>query len=319
MSNRPQVEEVSDSDPEIDDPSSFLPSNSNTLISPANIPSLSTADSDDSDDENNTTTIPPSANSLFGRQAQLQAMHGPGGSAAQQEMLQPQGPGTNMARDSAQERAAKEAIKTFQSLYPVYFDASKTRQEGRRVSAKFAVKNPLAREIVEAVSSIVGAMPNVRIAFEPDKIHPKDWSNPGRVRVQLREKETGKWLVGSKVQNKAHLYILVGEWLQKHPATPETPLNLKIARMPVPEKIDPPAVPKGWKINEIIPLHSPAMSGGGVSDNMFRDMMAQMQAEGGGAQLPPGMANMAGALGGTPSTGGEPKKKDKKDKKKGKA
>lgn len=319
MSNRPQVEEVSDSDPEIDDPSNFLPSDSNTLISPANIPSLSTADDDDSDFEYGATTIPPSANSLSGRQAQLQGMHAPAGSAAHQEMLQPQGPG----RDSAQERAAKEAIKTFQSLYPVYFDASKTRQEGRRVSAKFAVKNPLAREIVEAVSSIVGGMSNVRIAFEPDKTHPKDWSNPGRVRVQLREKETGKWLVGSKVQNKAHLYILVGEWLQKHPATKETPLKLKVARMPVPDKIDPPAIPKGWKINEILPLHSPAMSGGGVSDNMFRDMMAQMQAEGGGAQLPPGMANMAnmaGALGGPSSTGGgEPKKKDKKDKKKGKA
>ena len=100
--------------------------------------------------------------------------------------------------------------------------------------------------------------------------------------------------------------------------------------MPMPEKIEPPAVPKGWKINPILPLHSPAMSGGGVSDNMFRDMMAQMQAEGGPPggpggmpQLPPGLAGMAGALGGggggasnPGGGGGEPKKK--KDKKKGK-
>lgn len=37
----------------------------------------------------------------------------------------------------------------------------------------------------------------------------------------------------------------------------------------------PPAVPKGWKISEILPVHSPALSGGGVSDNLMRDLMRE--------------------------------------------
>ena len=55
----------------------------------------------------------------------------------------------------------------------------------------------------------------------------------------------------------------------------------------------------------ILPLHSPALSGGGVSDNMFKDMMSEM-----GGQLPPGMeglANMAAAASG----GGGPAKPKK--------
>jgi signal recognition particle subunit SRP19 len=37
----------------------------------------------------------------------------------------------------------------------------------------------------------------------------------------------------------------------------------------------PPSVPKGWKINEILPIHSPALSGGGISDNLMRDLMKE--------------------------------------------
>ena len=70
---------------------------------------------------------------------------------------------------------------------------------------------------------------------------------------------------------------------------------------PVDAPPPPPAVPRGFKMGEILPLHSPALSGGGVSDNMFKDMMSEM-----GGQLPPGMeglANMAAATG-----SGKPKK-----------
>jgi signal recognition particle subunit SRP19 len=160
----------------------------------------------------------------------------------------------------------------------------------------------------------------LQIAFEPDKLHPKDWANPGRVRVLMRNRETGKPL-SPAVKNKSHLYILVAQYLQAHPTTKESPLKLQIQGVPAPEKLEPPAVPRGWKINEILPLHSPAMSGGGVSDNFFKDMMADMQKDGGGGpQLPPGMAGMlnaAGTGGGSrPANSGEGSRK--KDKKKGK-
>lgn len=62
-----------------------------------------------------------------------------------------------------------------------------------------------------------------------------------------------------------------------------------------------PAIPRGFKMGTILPLHSPARSGGGVSDNFFKEMMEEM-----GGQMPEGMqgmANMAGMAG-----GGGPKK-----------
>jgi len=85
--------------------------------------------------------------------------------------------------------------------------------------------------------------------------------------------------------------------------------------MPPPkEKVPPPAIPRGFKIGSILPLHSPALSGGGVSENFFKDMMAEM-----GGQLPEGMqgmANMAGMGGGAAGGGGAAQKKVKDKKKK---
>ena len=72
--------------------------------------------------------------------------------------------------------------KQWQCLYPVYFDSSRTRAEGRRVGKELAVENPLAREIVDAAQLL-----GLNVGFEPGKTHPKDWANPGRVRILLKE------------------------------------------------------------------------------------------------------------------------------------
>jgi signal recognition particle subunit SRP19 len=69
----------------------------------------------------------------------------------------------------------------YQSLYPVYFDSTKSRVEGRRVKKSLAVENPLARTIVDATQQL-----GLRVVFEPGKMHPKDWANPGRVRVLIK-------------------------------------------------------------------------------------------------------------------------------------
>lgn len=45
-----------------------------------------------------------------------------------------------------------------------------------------AVKNPLAREIVDACQGL-----GLEVVFEPGKMHPRDWANPGRVRVALKK------------------------------------------------------------------------------------------------------------------------------------
>lgn len=91
----------------------------------------------------------------------------------QREMLQPQ----LRQRDADAER---EATKSWHTLYPVYFDVSRSRAEGRRVGRGLAVPNPLAREMADAVASL-----GVKVAFDPTKTHPKDWGNPGRVKCNL--------------------------------------------------------------------------------------------------------------------------------------
>lgn len=87
----------------------------------------------------------------------------------------------------------REVPKHYQCIYPVYFDKTRSRAEGRKVGSELAVENPLARDIVDAVQML-----GLNTAFEPEKLHPKDWANPGRVRVLL--KKDGK-VVNSKIKN----------------------------------------------------------------------------------------------------------------------
>ncbi|KAL8764847.1 MAG: hypothetical protein Q9209_007858 [Squamulea sp. 1 TL-2023] len=179
-----------------------------------------------------------------------------------------------------------EAHKYFQCIYPLYFDASRTRAQGRRVGKEQAVENPLARTIVDAVTAL-----GLQTVFEPGKMHPKDWGNPGRVRVLL--KQGGRMKVRN-IKNKHHLYHHISTYLLSHPTTTNSPLRLRVHGMPPPDPskpIPPPAVPRGWHINSILPLHSPALSGGGVSDNILKDMMGQMGGQGGGM---PGMDALGG-------------------------
>jgi signal recognition particle subunit SRP19 len=92
---------------------------------------------------------------------------------------------------------------------------------------------------------------------------------------------------------------------------------LSIRGFPTPEKLPPPPpAPRGWKISKILPLHSPAYSGGGVSDNPFKEAMAEMQKMQGMPEFP-GMPGMPGM--GESSTDGGSDVKKKKEKKKAKA
>ena len=153
----------------------------------------------------------PSASQL--NPADLQAMF------QQQTQSQPQGQNkwsqqqaanmqTNPTAD--QQRQAQEQSKTYQCIYPVYFDSSRSKAEGRRVKKEDAVANPLAREIVDALSSIAQqkGVP-LKIVFEPHKTHPKDWANPGRVRVLV--KREGK-AISSKIANSTLYQLMRGDY-----------------------------------------------------------------------------------------------------------
>ncbi|KAL6720607.1 signal recognition particle subunit [Lecanora helva] len=259
MAQHARIEELSDtdSDPPEDDIDTHIPS----LIRPSDIPAP--------------TGVPASQ---FAERSQTH---------------QSQPPRQQPAQSPFQSSGPPPEYKHYQTLYPLYFDAVRTRSEGRRVGVEHAVPNPLAREIVDAVQML-----GLKTVFEPGKMHPKDWSNPGRVRVLVKE---GGLARSGRVKNKSHLYILVSNYLKAHPATAESPLRLKIQGMPPPSRpIPPPAAPRGWKMNSILPLHSAALSGGGVSDNILKDVMQEMQgaAQGGGIPgMPPGMPGL-GALGG---------------------
>ncbi|BFZ63195.1 signal recognition particle subunit [Saitoella coloradoensis] len=179
-------------------------------------------------------------------------------------------------------------FKSWTCVYPCYFDKNRSHKEGRRVNKELAVENPLAKDLADALKSI-----GFSCVLEPQKTHPQDWANPGRVRLQFKESDGS--FAHPIVKNKADLYIAISHYLKHNPTTPQSALRLPIPGLPSDKPPPPPAVPKGkhWKINTVVPLHSPALTGGGVSENPLGDMQSMMRNMGG----PGGMSGMGGAGG----------------------
>ena len=288
--SHPRVEEVSDSDEDMSDPSEG-----------------DIDDFADTDIMRRVDTKPQPAH----QQQPAQARPPP-----QQQQAQQQHPHMQTTTD-------EKAFKSYQCLYPVYFDSTRTRAQGRRVPRALAVANPLAMDIVQACAGL-----RLQTVLEAGKLHPKDWANPGRVKVNLRQQQPGAPVA---VANKHHLYILVATHLRANPTTEQSrSLRMEVRGAPLPpQALEPgkpwprPAVPRGWKMGELLPYYSPAMTGGGVSENILKDMMKEMQQGGGGG--PGGMPDMAqllaaagGGAGGAGGAGaggsGGGGKKDKKGK-----
>lgn len=288
--SHPRVEEVSDSDPDmVSDPDE--------------------GDIDDFVDSDIMRRVPSS------RTSTTTPKHQPSQPQPQQQqqqhMLAP--PSSALAHG-----ADRSAYNDYQCLYPVYFDATRSRAQGRRIASPLAVKNPLAREIANACSLL--RLPTL---LEPEKTHPKDWANPGRVKVGLKTTTSSSSAPSSRsagvqvqVRNKHHLYVLVAKHLQENPTTEDSPgLRVRMGGQVQPPEGKPyprPAVPRGWKMGEYVPYLSPAMTGGGVSENLLKDMMKEMQ--GGGDPMAALMGAGAGAEEAGPGHGGKKKKKDKKGK-----
>lgn len=90
--------------------------------------------------------------------------------------------------------------KHYQTIYPIYIDAARARKNGeRRVSKAKAIRFPKAQEIAEVCGRFFGLSP----LFEPDKSHPRDWANPGRVRVLLKD-EKGKFMNPKITDSESH-------------------------------------------------------------------------------------------------------------------
>ena len=68
-------------------------------------------------------------------------------------------------------------------VYPIYIDAKRSYCTGeRRIPREKAVWWPLSRDIAEAASRL-----GLGTLHEGQKSHPRDWENPGRVRVQWKK------------------------------------------------------------------------------------------------------------------------------------
>jgi signal recognition particle subunit SRP19 len=135
-----------------------------------------------------------------------------------------------------------------------------------------------------------------------------------------------EWNLKADIWTEHHLYTLISAHLKANPTTTATASLVRVPGVPPPDpakEYPKPAIPKGWKMGSILPHYSPGLTGGGVSENFLKDMMAEMQnagAAGGGMPGMPDMSALQGMMGGMggagPSSGGgEAKEKKKKVKK----
>ncbi|KAH0581982.1 hypothetical protein H2248_011645 [Termitomyces sp. 'cryptogamus'] len=110
--------------------------------------------------------------------------------------------------------------KSWTCIYPIYVDAKRPYGTGqRRVSRPKSLWWPLSKDIAEAASRL-----GLSTLHEVNKAHPRDWDNPGRVRVQW--KKDGR-LVNSAVKTKKQLLEMVCLQIQqlKPDNIPKPPYN----------------------------------------------------------------------------------------------
>lgn len=148
----------------------------------------------------------------------------------------------------------KREFKSYQTIYPCYFDKNRSHKEGRRVSIENAVENPLALTIGDACRYL-----HLPVLLELDKSHPQDYGNPGRVKVLLRKNGEP---VDEFIKNKRQVLNAIGKFMKTKPTTLNS-VSVSSGH-PVPEEYrqagyKPEPIPrvKGFKMNTIVPLHSP--------------------------------------------------------------
>ncbi|KAL6942632.1 hypothetical protein ACO0QE_003816 [Hanseniaspora vineae] len=64
-------------------------------------------------------------------------------------------------------------------IYPCYFDKNRTIKQGRRLKKDLCIDNPLGM-IVAATCHML----QYDMKYEPDKTHPQDYMNPGRIKIK---------------------------------------------------------------------------------------------------------------------------------------
>ncbi|ORY24013.1 hypothetical protein BCR39DRAFT_548166 [Naematelia encephala] len=211
--------------------------------------------------------------------------------AERMELLRKQFGNATLAQDPS-------VYKAWYSVYPLYFDAKVSIGDGRRIPRKLASWWPQATQISHACRSL--GLPSV---LEPDKIHPADWENPGRLKVQISV--NGRFH-NPIIKNRTQLYIHLAEQIRQanpsisfasHPpnksksrsstdsskskSNPKSkskstsksskPSSTKIIP-PVLQPSHPPRAPVLPKVDERYPLHSPVIPTGVALSSIKRDL-----------------------------------------------
>lgn len=153
------------------------------------------------------------------------------------------------------------------TIYPIYLDAKRPFQDGaRRVSQQYAVEWPIAEFMAQAcgmlgVEAVFEVGSGGLVSFgasvvqertvthpctvvcmtllQPGKSHPKDWDNPGRVKVQIKKdgRPVQPAIPNSKSQvGETDLYIRAdGQQLHSHDRTRIVEAHRPIAQTARPE------------------------------------------------------------------------------------
>ncbi|KAF8970149.1 signal recognition particle, SRP19 subunit [Flammula alnicola] len=110
--------------------------------------------------------------------------------------------------------------KSWTCIYPIYLDAKRPYGTGqRRVERAKSLWWPLSKDIADAANRL-----GLGTLHEVNKAHPRDWENPGRVRVQW--KKEGK-LINPVIKTKKQLLEMICFQLQhlKPENVPKPPYN----------------------------------------------------------------------------------------------
>lgn len=137
------------------------------------------------------------------QQFQQMMMGGGGGPSG------PGGPAGSSMRAPLSSQTNPQAKKWI-TLYPIYFDAKRSHKDGeRRVSWAKSSLCPHSLGLVKAVSKL-----DLVFSHEPTKTHPRDWENPGRVKVKLFDE--GGNALNSKFSNRKKLLEAVAPLMQTY-------------------------------------------------------------------------------------------------------
>ncbi|KAF7291873.1 hypothetical protein MIND_01212600 [Mycena indigotica] len=209
--------------------------------------------------------------------------------------------------------------KNWTCIYPIYLDAKRAYGTGlRRVPRPNAIWWPLSKDIADAATSL-----GLPVLHEVGKSHPRDWENPGRVRVQW--KKDGR-LVNPMLKTKKLLLQMISERIQlEKPQLKPAPPYIFTTSNPVSESTQPAPKPGKGKTTKPVPtpkqnkprtsalpsppephpplssrvsVYSPALVSGILVDAVKAGMAAQAQEAASGAQpgLPGQQQGSAGGM-----------------------